>query len=351
MNFRWILLGLMVLLVLGATGWLLWAPEGPRPTVQVTIAPPPNVPAPTNKAVAPPTAPELPAAQTEAVDVQTPLDCRVPTGAIARIDARPVAAAAFCAELLVLTGGASPTATTMTRQQASALREQFIDAALVEDALNRAHAEITDAEVEAALAKRASPQLDDPALRAVVRGQLRRRLALARLATLAPSAPVTEDELRAEYDAHPEQWNAGGHVELETYLARPAAATSAASDAAQARALRFLQHRGEESDPVAARQEKLEHRAQVALRADGGETALWQATARLAPDMWTEPVRTTAGWVVARVIAVLPGEPRTLLAVRADVERVIKERRRVAAEASLARELRTHARVALLARW
>jgi hypothetical protein len=261
-----------------------------------------------------------------------PLDCEAARGVAATVNDRAIDVAQVCDRLRFVTGGASPAA---GRQ----VLEQLIEAELFIGALEDRDIQISEADIDAELSKLASDpsivghapaDLAHPELRASAHERVARRILVDTLGSLQPSATdLRAVEPRAQASATVEAW-----------IARlPGNASSEASTKAQKSAAAGLEslQRGEE--PL---QQGLTRLPSFDLTQGSGEPALEAVVFATGGSQWQQPVRTRAGWVVARAVSIERVQP--ISDVR-DVRNAAKARVRQREEQRILNELRAAATI------
>jgi hypothetical protein len=250
----------------------------------------------------------------------------------ATVNDRAIDVAQVCDRLRFVTGGASPAA---GRQ----VLEQLIEAELFIGALEDRDIQISEADIDAELSKLASDpsivghapaDLAHPELRASAHERVARRILVDTLGSLQPSATdLRAVEPRAQASATVEAW-----------IARlPGNASSEASTKAQKSAAAGLEslQRGEE--PL---QQGLTRLPSFDLTQGSGEPALEAVVFATGGSQWQQPVRTRAGWVVARAVSIERVQP--ISDVR-DMRNAAKARVRQREEQRILNELRAAATI------
>lgn len=350
-----------LVLVLAAVGWYLTAHRGGRtapPGAAVTPA--------TTDGAGLALAPEPGAARLAATGAPPsvdggpglpPLDCDAPAGDVVRVGDAAIAADAVCRELLFVAGRAPRPPASAWRAQARQLRDQLVDALLVHQALAGNGVQVAAADVESALAAvrpgAGAAVAPSGAEDEVLRRQLRARLELARLIALRAGAELTDAELRAAYDQDPVRFAEPGHANVTPFVRRlPRSAAADEVAAAEQRVDDFAEAVAAGTAPAqAARAGGLTELAPFVLEDRGIEPALRAAAFGLAPGRWTDPTRTSIGWVVLRVDAVHPGKVRPFEQVRDRVRASLVAQARLDQQEVLLRELRAAAVIVDLVAW
>jgi hypothetical protein len=262
-----------------------------------------------------------------------PLDCEAPQGIAATVNEYPIAVAQLCDRLKFLTGGTSPAA---GRQ----VLEQMVEAELFIGALEDRGIEVTEGEIDAELrelatgteaAKQfAASDLAHEQLRASAHERIARRKLIDALGRLEPSA----SDLRA---AAP---RAKIMATVEGWIARlPGNASNEANARAQANATAGHESLERGVEPVQAGLARL---PPFELTPDSGEPALEAVMFAPGGAQWQPPVRTRAGWVVARALSVERVEPttdQTDLRRAAEAQVRQREERRILAELQASAEI------------
>ncbi|MBI5609997.1 MAG: peptidyl-prolyl cis-trans isomerase [Deltaproteobacteria bacterium] len=302
-------------------------------------------------------------AQTELPDAPTAvlLDCRQPAGDVARGTKVTVSAADLCADYLRLTGKTGRVTEAIDRRIARDTLDRLLDERLVAAALAEAHTAVSAEEVDAGLARlhMADPTRPEAAEQlkrqgvdvAVVRREVKKRLELERLLTLRAVTEPIDSEIMAEYQAHPERYVKGGvRVSVQAYLARlPRDATPEAVAKALGQAQTFATAvQKQEPDKLAPQLRTVAPLPPFDITDGELEPDLAQAVQKLQPGQWTPPVRTRAGWMVAKVLDRKTGEPRPLREVAAQIVVRLRESRRVSEGKRVLAALRAEAEIAIL---
>jgi hypothetical protein len=232
----------------------------------------------------------------EPLTTLVPLDCEVPKGTAATVNERPIEVVQVCNRLRFLTGGSSPAA---GRQ----VLEQLIEAELFIGALEDRGMQISEADIRAELSRlagdtgaanqaAAAADLARSELRASARERVARRLLVDALGHLEPTAT----DLRA---AAPRPHD---NAVVEAWIARlPSNASNEASARAQRNAAAGWESLLKGDEPL---QQGLSRLPSFDLVQGSGEPALEAAVFAPGGSQWQRPVRTRAGWVVARAVSI-----------------------------------------------
>lgn len=260
-----------------------------------------------------------------------PLDCEAPGGVAATVDDRSIEVTQICERLRFLTGDTSPAA---GRQ----VLDQLIEAELFIAALEDRGIRISEADIDAELSKLATDMgaVGQPAprahseLRASAHERVARRLLVDALGRLEPTAA----DLRA---AVPQ---AQTSATVEAWIARlPGNASSEASTRAQQSATAGLERLQRGEEPL---QPGLTQLPSFNLAQGSGEPALEAALFAPGGSRWQPPVRTRAGWVVARAVSIDRVKPS---ADQQDVRSAAEARVRQREEQRILNELRAAATI------
>jgi hypothetical protein len=262
-----------------------------------------------------------------------PLDCQTAEGLAATVSDQPIAVTQLCDRLRFLTGGTSPAA-------ARQVLEQLIEAELFIGALEERGVQVGEADIDAEAKKLATDKgvagpaaptdLTRAELRSVAHERLARRLLVDTLGELEPSAA----DLRAAVP------RAQASATVEAWIARlPGNASNDASAQAQKRAAAGLESLVRGEDPV---QQGLTQLASFDLTQGSGEPALEAAVFAPGGSQWQQPVRTRAGWVVARAVSIERVKPN---ADQQDVHSAAVARVRHREEQRILDELRSAATI------
>lgn len=265
-----------------------------------------------------------------------PLDCEAAQGVAATVDDRAINVAQVCDRLRFLTGGTSPAA---GRQ----VLDQLIEAELFIGALEDRGIPISEADISAELSKLTveTGVVDHAAPADVARSELKasahervaRRMLVDAIGRLEPSAA----DLRAAVP------RAQANATVEAWIARlPGNASNEASTRAQKSAAAGLEslQRGEE--PLL---QGLTQLPSFDLAQGSGEAALEAVVFAPGGSQWQQPVRTRAGWVVARAISIERARPSAdQQALRAAAVARVRQRE----ERRILDELRTAATIVRL---
>lgn len=287
------------------------------------------------------------------------LDCAKPVGEVLHIGEKAVKAVDFCAELAALAGPPPPPLTPAWHEQARLLRKRLVDTELVRQALTKENQAVTDVEIDADLLPRlqkpGAVKLTEVDLQ-LVRAQLRARLELAKLVAMRGHADITEAELQAAYTKEPNRFGEAAVVRIATF-SRPAPEGANPVDAARyAEAKEHSQafynevSSGKNVDE-AARAHGLTAKLAFELREGTGEPELFAAAVQATPEQWLPPVRSMVGWLVARVDAITPGKAAPLEQVRDKVRAFVTAQRGQQDEGALLAELEAAGQVVDLVRW
>ena len=236
-----------------------------------------------------------PTGAADALPTPTPLDCASGQGVAATVNDRPISVARVCERLRFLTGATSPAA---GRQ----VLEQLVEAELVSSALEDRGMSVTEGDLDAELrtldpdaagaSQAASSDVARSELRASARERVARRMLVDALGQLEPSAAdlravVSRSKVIATVDA---------------WIARlPGNASDDASAKVRANANAGLDRLRQGADPS---REGLARLPSFELTQGSGEPALDAALFAPGGSDWQAPVRTRAGWVVARAVSV-----------------------------------------------
>lgn len=281
---------------------------------------------------------------------------RCPDGPLARVDGEAILGTEFCPRLLRLAGGDSKSNGEAMQRQARMLLDQAIDARLFEKAALRAGAVVTDVQVDEALAiQLAKAPSSTAAARDLseLRTQLRTRLAQNLLVSRKVTGGVTDQEVRSEYERHPDKWGTPAAVTVEAWLVPSlSGATPEADEAARKRLTAAAEElaRGEEPNGHTGGT-ALVKRLPFDVPQDSPEVELVQAVFSVREGQFSRPVRTRAGWLVAKVVGRKDPERRPFQDVAAQVRQALEAQRHQAAKQALLAELRQSAKIERLVSW
>lgn len=234
-----------------------------------------------------------------AATASVPLDCAHGESVAATVNGRPITVARVCERLLFLTGS------TSDASRAAEVLDVLVDAELVASALAARGIEVPAARVDA------ETRAIDPGTGRPTHPQLatvaRERAALGVLVEHSAHLEPTADDLSAVTSR-----GRGATATVDAWIARvPGDASEEDEHAAEAAATSALERLRADRDPSAP---GLAHLEAFELEAGQGESEL--EAAMLGPDgeKWQGPLRTRAGWVVARATGVdrdpMPRDPR-----------------------------------------
>jgi hypothetical protein len=288
------------------------------------------------------------------------LDCAAPAGDAGRTDKGSVSAADLCGEFLVLAGKKARVTTPIERGIARQTLERMLDEQLIAAALAEDHTAVTEADVDAGFAELdvhdpARPSLTEQLKRqgvdvAVVRRELRRRLQRTRLVEHRGQTEPKQAEVVQEYQGHPELYvKPGGGTKVQGYLSRVAPHASAEADQKAHKTAEAFALAARTQDPAAMLlKDKPETLAPFVVEAGGLEPGLAAALANVAPGQWILPVRTKAGWLVAKVLERVQGQRLELAEASPSIVVRLRELKRVAEEKRILATLRAAAHLEIL---
>lgn len=297
-----------------------------------------------------------------------------PAGIVATINGQEIRAERFNAELARLVGDLDRVPAERVSQQARALLDRMIEAELVRQALAAAGGEVKEGAIDEELGRGARPaagkagaELEKELRRqgltlSDVREQIRDRLARRRLLELRSQLAISDAEVRSEYEREPARFARPEQARVRVWIAAAPAgaaagtgtgavsATAAAgegpSERARMAASAFATAVLGGADPAAAAAAHgLTGRPAFDLSRDSKEAELVTAVMALTPGGYSAPVRTRAGWAVARLQERRPAEPRSFDEAQADVRKALQGQRRRTEEGRLRAELRQGARI------
>ena len=269
------------------------------------------------------------------------LDCQKPAGDAARVGRQAIAVERLCTELAQI-GGVSAKGVDLL--QARLVLDRLIDSALVEQVLAQEQVQITDADVNAALAQRNVVEPGD-----LVRSQMRQRLAMDKVLFLRSDLTVSERDVDEALAQGAPSVDRGGGNKVEAWLVRvapgaPQEQQTRAKTAAEGFAQAVLQQPPDE----AARTHKLQPLPAFVVQANGTEPALEAAALGLAPGQWSQAVPSRAGWVVLRGVQAVAGEPLTDAELREMVRIALMSRKKTAEQQRVLAALRAGGQVDVL---
>ena len=302
------------------------------------------------------------------------LDCDAPEGDVARVDGQPITAAELCAAWRMLSGSVQRGDPVAMDRQAKQWLERKIDALLVARALAADGRTVSEATVDAALdavverhdrrtaSKPTSGAAKVDARKALeaelkstgstldqVREDLREQLALKALVEHRERFEATDAIVERAYAADPARFGTPRTAAVEGFLARAPEGAAAnerkkALDLATAFATRVANGESVEAAVVP----ELQHIPRFEVSTAGPEPQLAAAAFRLAPDGWSLPVQTRAGYVVMRLIEIREGQARPLSEVRELVKQHVQGEHTVAARERILAALRKAAKIEYL---
>lgn len=339
-----------LLALAGTIAWVLLADDRPAHVE--------SAPAEATRPAATPASAEAPPAQAAvaqrpaaAVPAKLPaLNCAEPKGTVAMVDGIALAAPAFCADLAVRAGVLKPDSPPAVHQQARGLLDQWVDGQLVDKALAAEHAEVSPAELDAAMAavRRDRPGAETGAdgLQDKLRNQLRQRLALKKLVDLRGDLEVPPGAAEAEFQAHPQRWQQASVATIQAYVVRTTGSADPAEREAGEKAAQTFAQSVRDQDP-AKLAASLEMRVQppFELAAGSSEPELEAAVMALRPGEWTAPLHLRGGWAVARLVSRKDAPPRTFDSVQAEIRQNLQGQRRMAEQRRILAALRAQAKV------
>ncbi len=311
---RVVVASLVGVLVVGGSVWWLTRDtpdEAPKPAVPSNTADEAGAPVAAHRAAtAVAVAPAPPAAAGMPL-----LDCAVPETGVLRIGGVIVKAGELCQQILAIAGPQPSPMSDGWRRQARQMRDQWVQAELVRQALHAAGGDVTEAEVDAQIAvvvARAAARpgaapvaTTDPVLRA----QIRARLELVKWLAVGGIAEPTESDLRNAYALDPDRYGQLAKATLLPFVLRVAAGADATKvEEAKARSEQFYGLVAAGTDPAeAATTAGIAPLPAFDVEQGGVEPQLVEAALVQGAGKWLAPMRTKVGWVVARVQAVQPG--------------------------------------------
>jgi hypothetical protein len=311
---RAVLASLVGVLVVGVSVWWLTRDipaQAPSPTAPADTADEAGAPVAANRAAtAVAVAPASPAAAG-----LPPLDCALPETDVLRIGAVIVKAGELCLQIQAIVGPQTSPPSDAWQKQARQIRDQWVQAELVRQALHGAGGDVTEAEVDAQVAVVVARAAAKPGAAPVVatdpvlRSQIRARLELAKWLAIGGVAEPTESDLRNAYALDPDRYGQPAKATLLPFVLRVAAGADAAKvEEAKARADQFYGLVVAGTEPAeAAKTTGLAPLPAFDVEQGGVEPQLVEAALVQGAGKWLAPMQTKVGWVVARVQAVQPG--------------------------------------------
>lgn len=330
-----------VLASAGVAGYLLWGESSPAPVATEEASPAEEGTAQGNGPAARAGAGEAAAPDQAAAAGKPALDCASPKGDVARVGDQGLPTDAFCKRLAVL--GATGKEGGADRVQARRVLDQMIDTALVQRALREEKAEVTDAEVDAALQALMGQPGKEPAQAPspLLREQVRERLAKTKLVQLRGDVSVSDRDIDAELAAGAPGIDRGVTARVEGWLARtapnaPAEQREKARQAAEA----FAAAVATQPPDQAARAHQVTALPAFEVGAHGVEPEMEAAAQGLRPGQWSPPVATKVGWVVLRGVQADAGAPLDSEELRARVRKALASRKQTAEQRRILAALR-----------
>jgi len=321
---------------------------------------------------------DVPSMQAAVGEVGEPLgalDCDAPAGDVARVDGQAITAAELCAAWRRLSGSVRQGDPVVMDRQSKQWLERKIDGLLVARALAADGLEVpetaVDAAVQAAVERQARPvatgkpapgdalvearKAFEAQLKATgstleqVREDLRERLALETLVDHREPFEATDAALRRAYAVDPTRFGVPRTAVVEGFLARaPESATASVRQQALDLATAFATRVADGESPEAAVVPELQHMPRFEVTSEGAEPQLAAAAFALAPDAWSPPVHTRAGFAVLRLIEVRDGEARPFSEVRELVRQRLQGEHAIAARQRILAALRSAATIEYL---